>query len=58
MGSTLNRYQSNRYDYTATGPSLKNRTFKIQGHMYTLIDRLGGGAFGSVWSAVSPDGKY
>ena len=38
--------------------SLRHQTFNIKGRRYTLLDRLGGGAFGSVWSAVTPDGNY
>jgi len=37
--------------------ALHNQTFNIQGQTYTLLRRLGGGAFGSVWSASSPNGK-
>jgi hypothetical protein len=46
------------YDYSASGQSLINQTFKIHGQKYTLLERLGGGGFGSVWSAVCPDGVY
>ena len=63
MGSTLSSYQSGMYwtdpyDYSTSGPSLENQTFKIRGQKYTLSERLGGGAFGSVWSAVSSDGNF
>lgn len=38
--------------------SLKNQRFKVRDQTYTFLKRLGGGAFGSVWSAVSSDGNY
>jgi len=47
-----------QYNSYSLDESLKNQKFNIQGQIYTLLDRLGGGAFGSVWSAVSRDGKY
>ena len=37
--------------------SLQNQTLFIKDRNYTLRKRLGGGAFGSVWSATTPDGK-
>ena len=36
---------------------LHNRTFLIKNKPYTLIERLGGGAFGSVWSATTRSGR-
>ena len=42
-----------------SGPdlSLRYQTFVIKGRPYTFIEWLGGGAFGSVWSARAADGK-
>lgn len=37
--------------------ALQNRTFMIKKKPYTLIERLGGGAFGSVWSATTASGR-
>ncbi len=37
---------------------LQNQKFRIQGEFYTLSDRRGGGAFGSVWASTTADGKY
>lgn len=54
MGGGLYRYSSERDQSTK---SLANQTFEIQGQSYTFIKRLGGGGFGSVWSAVTPIGR-
>ncbi|UJR28741.1 hypothetical protein I4U23_009968 [Adineta vaga] len=35
-----------------------NRTFKIQGELYTLLDRLGFGTYGSVWTSITRNGEY
>ncbi len=51
-------HRIDQFRFNVPDRSLKNQTLTIQGQRYTLLDRLGGGAFGSVWSAVSPDGNY
>lgn len=54
MGNTLYTYN---WERDQTTKSLANQTFKIQGQSYTFIKRLGGGGFGSVWSATTPNGR-
>ncbi|CAF1646541.1 unnamed protein product [Adineta ricciae] len=58
MGSLLNKIRrddgSNHY---YPDQSLRNQTFTIKDQSYTLISRLGGGAFGSVWSARTAGGR-
>ncbi|CAF3759764.1 unnamed protein product [Adineta steineri] len=38
--------------------SLRNRTFRIDQELYTLLGPKGSGKFGSVWEAVTPNGEY
>ncbi|CAF1309839.1 unnamed protein product [Adineta ricciae] len=35
---------------------LQNQTFRVRQQLYTLLDRCGGGAFGSVWASSTPQG--
>ncbi|CAF3537327.1 unnamed protein product [Rotaria sp. Silwood1] len=56
MGNVLNLFRSNAMTSDNPDLALRHKTFTIQGTQYTLLDRLGGGAFGSVWSAVTPLG--
>ncbi|UJR19464.1 hypothetical protein I4U23_022595 [Adineta vaga] len=37
---------------------LQNQTFRIRDHLYTLIQRRGGGTFGSVWASSDVNGNY
>jgi hypothetical protein len=37
---------------------LKNETFRIHNQFYTLLDRRGGGSFGSVWASRTANGNY
>jgi hypothetical protein len=37
---------------------LQNQTFRIKGDNYTLLDRRGGGTFGSVWASQASNGKF
>ncbi|UJR07804.1 hypothetical protein I4U23_012088 [Adineta vaga] len=58
MGSLLDRIRrENGSHFYFPDQSLRNQTFTIQKQSYTLIRRLGGGAFGSVWSAQTPQGR-
>ncbi|UJR38642.1 hypothetical protein I4U23_031307 [Adineta vaga] len=35
-----------------------NKTYRIQGELYTVLDQLGYGTYGSVWTSITENGEY
>ncbi|UJR24403.1 hypothetical protein I4U23_005780 [Adineta vaga] len=60
MGNVFGSRSSNSSGSKPIPPEdvwLQNQTFRIHSQVYTLIDRRGGGSFGSVWASSTPQGQ-